>query len=170
MKYFNGFSLRGEETLFEAYTSKSEYCVSGFSYGAQKALEYAYTYKGRIDKLILLSPAFFQSQKSSFIRTQLRYFKADEAAYVKTFLENVSFPSTSSLETYLEVGTAEELESLLTYVWDEEKILSLKNRGVEIEMFFGKKDKIIDAQSALDFFTPLCTTYTLKDSGHLLNP
>jgi len=170
VKYFHGFSLRAEEALFEAYTHKSEYCVAGFSYGAQKALEYAYSYKGRIDKLILLSPAFFQNQKSSFIRTQLRYFQADEAAYVKTFLENVSFPSIASLETYLEVGTVEELESLLSYVWDEEKIIALKNRGVEIEVFLGAKDKIIEVKSTLDFFRPLCTTYTLKDSGHILNP
>lgn len=168
LKYFHGFSLRNEECLFEAYTASSAYCVAGFSYGAQKALEYAYAHKGRIDKLILLSPAFFQNQKPSFIRTQLRYFQADKAAYVKTFLENVSFPSTLSLDSYLEVGTAEELESLLTYVWDEKKIEALQKRGVEIEVFLGEKDKIIDVQSSLDFFKPLVCTYTFKNRGHSL--
>lgn len=169
MQYFHGFSLKNEACLFEEYTSKSEYCVAGFSYGAQKALEYAYAYQGRIDKLILLSPAFFQNKKPSFIRTQLRYFNTDKAAYVKTFLENVSFPSRLSLDSYLEVGRAEELESLLIYKWDEKKILALKSRGVEIEVFLGAKDKIIDVKSTLEFFKPLSTTYTIQNYGHSLN-
>ncbi|NOR56415.1 MAG: pimelyl-ACP methyl ester esterase BioV [Sulfurovum sp.] len=168
MTYFNGFSLDGEEALFEAYTSKSVYCVAGFSYGAQKALEHAYAHKGRIDKLILLSPAFFQNQKPSFIRTQLRYFESDKTAYVKQFLANVAYPSKENLEQYLNVGKVQELDALLTYIWELDKIQTLLERGIEIEVFFGEKDKIIDVQSALDFFKPLCTTYFLKNMGHSL--
>ena len=62
-KYFNGFSLQNEEELFSEYLLQSELCVAGFSYGAQKAFEYVYKSKERIDRLILLSPAFFQTQK-----------------------------------------------------------------------------------------------------------
>jgi len=166
--YFNGFSLQKEEELFSEYLIKSELCVAGFSYGAQKAFEYVYESKERIDRLILLSPAFFQTQKPSFIRTQLRYFEAGQEAYVKQFLANITHPSSLDLSVYLNVGSKEELESLLTYVWDKKKIQEVLDRGTTIEVFLGKDDKIIDAQAAFDFFAPLTTTYFMKSVGHLL--
>ena len=167
-KYFNGFSLQNEEELFWEYLIQSELCVAGFSYGAQRAFEYVYESKERIDRLILLSPAFFQTQKSSFIRTQLRYFEAGQEAYVKQFLANVTYPSKTELSAYLKVGTKEELEALLTYAWDERKIQEVLDRGTKIEVFLGKDDKIIDEQETFDFFAPLTTTYFMKSVGHLL--
>ena len=168
MKYFNGFSLQNEEELFTPYLIKSDYCVAGFSYGAQQAFEYVYHAKERIDRLILLSPAFFQTQKPSFIRTQLRYFEAGQEAYVKQFLANVAYPSKLELSDYLEIGSKEELEALLTYEWDNNKIQEVLNRGTTIEVFLGTEDKIIDAQDAFTFFESSCTIYLLKKSGHLL--
>jgi len=168
MKYFNGFSLQHEDEIFDDYFTKSDYTVAGFSYGAQQAFEYAYASKERIERLILLSPAFFQTQKSSFIRTQLRYFESDQEAYVKQFLSNVTYPSDIDLSAYLNVGTKRELESLLSYTWDEDKLKELSGRGTTIEVFFGKEDKIIDAEAALSFFSPLTTSYLIKDSGHIL--
>ena len=53
--------------LYEVITTESAYCVAGFSYGAQQAFEYVYHATERIDRLILLSPAFFQTQKPSFV-------------------------------------------------------------------------------------------------------
>lgn len=169
MKYFNGFSLRNEETIFDRYISKSEYAVAGFSYGAQQAFEYAYASKERIERLILLSPAFFQTQKPSFIRTQLRYFEADQEAYVKQFLSNVVYPTDIDLSEYLDVGTKEQLNALLSYTWDEDKLRELNDRGTTIEVFFGEKDKIIDSKTASDFFSSIVTTYMIKDAGHILN-
>ncbi len=168
MKYFSGFSLQKEEKLFSEYLIQSELCVAGFSYGAQRAFEYVYKSKERIDRLILLSPAFFQTQKPSFIRTQLRYFEAGQEAYVKQFLANVTYPSILDLSNYLKVGTNDELEGLLTYMWDKKKIQEVLDRGTTIEVFLGKNDKIIDAQGAFEFFEPLTTTYFIKDVGHLL--
>ena len=168
MKYFSGFSLHGEEALFSSYLTKSAYCVAGFSYGAQQALEYVYDSKIRVDRLILLSPAFFQTQKPSFVRTQLRYFEAGQEAYVKQFLSNVTYPAKTDLSSYLKVGTKEALEALLTYKWDTNKIQEVLDRGTTIEVFLGKDDKIIDAQAAFDFFSPMTTTYFMKDAGHLL--
>lgn len=168
MKYFNGFSLHGEEALFSQYFSESKYTVAGFSYGAQQALEHVYNTKTRVERLILLSPAFFQTEKPSFSRTQLRYFEAGQEAYIKKFLFNVTYPSGSNLSDYLEEGTTEELESLLTYTWKKEKIKEILDKGTTIEVFLGKRDKIIDAQAAFDFFAPLTTTYFMKDAGHLL--
>ena len=168
MQYFHGFSLENEEELFKDYLHQSAYTVAGFSYGAQQAFEYVYHAKTRIDRLILLSPAFFQTEKSSFVRTQLRYFEAGKEAYVKQFLDNAAYPSTLSLENYLKVGTKDELEALLTYVWDEEKLQVLLARGVQIEVFLGESDKILDTQKAMAFFTKCCTTYSIKKSGHIL--
>ena len=168
MKYFNGFSLQNEKELFTPYLVNSDYCVAGFSYGAQQAFEYVYHAKERIDRLILLSPAFFQTQKTSFIRAQLRYFEAGKEDYVKQFLANVAYPSCLDLSNYLKVGTKEELEALLTYVWDKKKIQEVLDRGTTIEVFFGEDDKIIDAQKAFDFFAPFTTTYFVKGVGHLL--
>jgi pimeloyl-ACP methyl ester carboxylesterase len=169
MKYFNGFSLQREEELFTPYLINSDYCVTGFSYGAQKAFEYVYHSKERIDRLILLSPAFFQTQKPSFIRTQLRYFEAGQTDYVQQFLSNVTYHSSLDLSSYLEVGTREELESLLTYHWDTNKMQEILDKGTTIEVFLGSEDKIIDAQEAFHFFSPLSTTYFIKNVGHLLS-
>ena len=168
MRYFSGFSLHDEEVLFSDYLINSEYCVAGFSYGAQQAFEYVYTSKTRIDRLILLSPAFFQTQKPSFIRAQLRYFEAEQQSYVEQFLKNVAYPSTHLLEEYLKVGTKEELEDLLTYNWDKQKIQTLLERGITIEVFFGSEDKIINVHDAFSFFKELTTTYFVKGVGHLL--
>ena len=168
MTYFNGFSFQQEEALFAEYLIESDYCVAGFSYGAQQAFEYAYYSKKRIDRLILLSPAFFQTQKPSFVRTQLRYFEAGQEAYVKQFLANAAHPSSFDLSAYLKVGTKEELEALLSYTWDKEKIQEVLDRGTTIEVFLGEEDKIIDAQEAFKFFKPLTTTYFMKRVGHIL--
>ena len=168
LKYFNGFSLCKEEGLFTEYLIESDLCVAGFSYGAQQALEYVLQSKERVDRLILLSPAFFQTQKASFIRAQLRYFDADRDAYVSQFLKNVAYPSNITLNDHLCVGSREALESLLTYVWDAEKIRRIQERGTVVEVFLGGKDKIIDAAAAYGFFSSYSVTYFIKDAGHLL--
>jgi len=168
MCYFNGFSLQDEEKYFSDYLLQSDLCIAGFSYGAQEAFEHVYNTKERVDRLILLSPAFFQTEKSSFTRTQLRYFEAGQEAYVKQFLENASYPSNFDLCANLKVGSKEELDTLLTYVWDKDKMKEILNRGTVIEVFLGEKDKIIDSKEAFDFFASLTTTYFMKDVGHLL--
>ena len=168
MRYFNGFALQNEEHFFKEYLVEGDFTVAGFSYGAQKAFEYAYASHERVDRLILLSPAFFQNQKSSFIRTQLRYFKSDQEAYTQQFLKNVSFPSLLTLDDNLANGTYEELEELLSYVWDRDKILELQQRGVEIEVFLGGRDKIVLTQKSLEFFSDVTTTYLFKGCGHFL--
>ena len=167
VKYFSGFSLSSEEALFSGFVPYTDFTVAGFSYGAQRALEYAYHCESRIDRLVLLAPAFFQTEKASFIRVQLRYFESEKAAYVSLFLKNVTYPSKVSLSNYVDIGTKEDLEALLTYQWDKQKIEALQARGISIEVFLGGKDKIISSQHAQDFFTTT-TNYILKDAGHLL--
>ncbi len=168
MRYFNGFSLCNEEKFFKEQLIKSEYSVAGFSYGAQKAFEYVYNTTERVDRLVLISPAFFQNHKKSFIKTQLRYFKADKEAYRKEFLKNVAYPSSIDLSSYVCDGSYEELESLLGYVWEKEKVLELLARGVTIEVFMGDKDKIVDIDKSYNFFSDLVPVYLFKGRGHLL--
>ena len=168
MKYFNGFSLKGEEPFFSEYLIDSDYAVAGFSYGAQKAFEYVLNTKERIDRLILISPAFFQNHKKSYIKMQLRYFKADKEAYRKEFLKNVVYPSTNFLDEYIVDGTYEELDDLLSYVWEEEKIKALIAKGIKIEVFMGDADKIVNAEKSFEFFSKLVPVYLFKGKGHLL--
>jgi len=168
MKYFNGFSLRDEESLFTEQLVESRYVVAGFSYGAQKAFEYVYNSKERVDRVILISPAFFQNHKKSFIKSQLRYYKADREAYTEQFLKNVSYPSSLDLSGYLSSGSYEELEALLSYVWERDKIEELQRRGVIIEVFIGAEDKIVDSKMSFDFFSEFATVYFVKGVGHLL--
>ena len=168
MIFFSGFSLQGEEVFFEDFLLSSDMCVAGFSYGAQQAFEFVYQRKERVDRLILLSPAFFQTEKTSFIRTQLHYFEAGKEAYMKQFLRNTVFPSKTDLSAYVKKGSKAELEALLRYEWDVQKIKAVLDRGTIIEVFLGLDDKIIPVKKARDFFTPLVTTYILKDTGHLL--
>ena len=169
MRYFNGFSLCNEAFFFKEQLIESEYAVAGFSYGAQKAFEYVYNTTERVDRLVLVSPAFFQNHKKSFIKTQLRYFKADKEVYTKHFLQNVAYPSSVDLTSYLSDGTYDELESLLSYIWEKEKILELLDRGVTIEVFMGDKDKIVDVEKSYEFFSDLLPVYLFRGKGHLLS-
>ena len=170
MRYFNGFSLCNEDKFFKEQLIESKYAVAGFSYGAQKAFEYVYNSTERVDRLVLISPAFFQNHKKSFIKTQLRYFKADQEAYSKQFLQNVAYPSSIDLSSYLCEEIYEELEALLSYVWEKEKILELLARGVTIEVFMGDRDKIVDIEKSYKFFLDLVPVYLFKGRGHLLLP
>lgn len=166
--YFSGFCFYEESELFDEYIIRNDFTISGFSYGAIKAFEEALNTQNRVDKLQLFSPAFFQNFDEKFKRTQLMYFKKDANSYVQTFLDNVIYPSNKDISKYFKLGTIEELEELLTYVWDEEKLQKLVDRGTIVEVYLGAKDKIIDSLKAKEFFQKFATIYYIKEKGHLL--
>jgi len=168
MKFFSGFSLNGEKELFREFLIDSKFTIVGFSYGAIRAFEYAINSKERVDRLILLSPALFHNKTRAFIKSQLRYFKLDRENYINSFLKNIAYPSDIDLKKYLKEGTVKELEYLLTYRWDSQRLKELKRSGVDIEVFLGDRDRIIDSDIALEFFSTITTTYLLKDRGHIL--
>ena len=168
MHYFSGFCLLKEEELFDFWLDSSDFTVAGFSYGAIKALDYALNCKGRVDRLILLSPAFFNDKDEKFKRLQLLYFNKDNKIYIDNFVKNITFGSNIDIKKYLKEGSKEELEELLFYTWDINKLKELKNRGVTIEVVLGGKDKIIDAKKAKEFFEDIATVYYIKDANHLL--
>nr|WP_041654803.1 pimelyl-ACP methyl ester esterase BioV [Arcobacter sp. L] len=166
--FFSGFCFSNESELFNEYIIRNDFTISGFSYGAIKAFEEALNTQDRVDKLQLFSPAFFQNFDEKFKRTQLMYFKKDENTYVQTFLNNVIYPSNKDISKYFKLGTAQELEELLTYVWNEEKLQKLVDKGVKIEVYLGEDDKIIDSLKVKEFFQKFATIYYIKEKGHLL--
>lgn len=169
MIYFSGFCLRGESELFADWLVQSDYAVAGFSYGAIRALEYAFSSSRRIDRLLLFSPAFFQSKKERFVTLQLEAFRQDPESYRRNFLARAASPAHIDLEPYLKEGSYEELEELLRYRWEAEKLRTLQARGTVIEVFIGEKDRIIYTKGALEFFIPLATaTYRFREAGHIL--
>ena len=167
--YHSGFCLENESELFDEFINKNDFTVSAFSYGAIKAFEEVLYSKQRVDKLQLFSPAFFQTKDKKFKRMQLMFYKKDENAYCNNFLENISYPSGIDCSKYFGKGTYAELEELLNFNWDEEKLQAVVNKGVQIEVFLGEDDKIIEAQKAKDFFVNYATVYFIKDVGHILN-
>ena len=165
--YFNGFSLVNEEKLLIQYIEKSDFVVTGFSYGAIKALEYVLTTNKRVDKLQLFSPAYFNDKDKKYKRMQLMYFKKDASAYCDNFLKNSGFPQGKS-SRYFDMGTYEELEELLHYEWTSEKFEQLLSKHIKIEVFLGSDDNIIDSSEALEFFRKFSEVYYIKNKGHIL--
>ena len=171
MNYFNGFLMKGEETLFENLLVKGECIAAGFSMGAIKALEFAIEQKRRVDRLILLSPAFFHSTDKEFADRQISAWNRSADTYSSVFLKNCAYPSNLDLRPMLSDGSSDELRYLLEYRWDPEKISRLISRGVVVEVFLGSQDRIIDARQALEFFEnagAIC--YLFKEAGHILQP
>lgn len=168
MKYFSGFALENESALFDALLDRSDYCVAGFSYGAQKALDFASLYKGRIDTLQLFSPAFFQTSGEKFRRLQLFGYKKDPAVYMKNFEKECHAPYTNSCDALFGEGSYEALEELLTYEFELQALEDLTKRNVAIEVYLGGKDHIIDPLLAKKFFLPYATTYLIKNANHFL--
>ncbi len=172
MRYFSGFALGGEAGLFDeiiAPYKDNPYVVAGFSYGAVKAVEQVYGGCERVERLILLSPAYFAGRGRAFVKTQMIHFRKDRAVYLEKFLENASYPAQKSLlERYRADATVRDLEELLTYPWSVEKLREIERRGTKIETYLGAKDKIVDAEAAHDFFKNFGDSYLFKEYGHIL--
>jgi hypothetical protein len=168
MQYYSGFSLAHESTLFNRYLIADDFTIAGFSYGAIKAFEEVYKTTKRIDRLQLFSPAFFQYENDQFKRLQLLSYKKDQQRYRDHFVRNITYPKKVNISGYLIEGTYHELHELMHYVWDQDKLAKLVERGVDIEVYLGEKDKIINSMAARDFFQPYATVYFIKEVGHIL--
>ncbi|OCL85017.1 hypothetical protein AAW30_00159 [Arcobacter porcinus] len=166
--YFSGFCFSNESELFEEYIEKGDFIVSGFSYGAIKAFLEVKNSKKRVDKLQLFSPAFFQNKDEKFKRMQVMFFKKDEKTYIKTFLNNVKDNSSKNIDKFYKKGNYEELDELINFKWNKEDLEELVKKGLKIEVFLGKNDKIIDSLEAKEFFKDFATVYYFKDKGHIL--
>ena len=168
MLFFSGFGLNCEEQLFDFWLEKNDFCVAGFSYGAIKAVEYCLNSKSRIDRLILISPAFFNDKDNKYKRMQLLYYSKDKQAYTENFLEHITSGSNVDLTQYINSTNKEQLEELLYYTWSKEKLQKIASRGTIIEVILGGEDKIIDAKKAKEFFEDVANVYYIKDANHIL--
>ncbi len=167
MVYYSGFSLKDDSSFFDQYLKQSDYNVAGFSYGAIKAFEYTYSCKERVDTLQLFSPAFFQTKPKTFKRAQIMAYKKDKEKYLSQFIKGCFEPN--QLKKTLHVSTSQsELEELLHYEWDAKKLKEIQKSGVQIEVYLGNEDKIIDVQSAKEFLLPFATTYLINGANHFL--
>lgn len=168
MKFFSGFCLANEQELFAPYLIESDFTIAGFSYGAIKALEYAITCNERIDTLQLFSPAFFHNKDTKFKKLQTLSFSKNSEAYTQNFMQNIVYPSSFDMQPFFKQGSLEELHELLHYTWDEASLQTLKERGINIEVYVGECDTIIDAMTVKDFFVPYAKVYYFKRVGHIL--
>ena len=159
MKYFSGFCLCNEKELFKKYLEDGEFVVAGFSKGAQDALEYVLNTDKRVDKLQLLSPAFFDYPQK-IIQMNLKAFEKNKSAYIKNFLTKAGFYN----KNYVCDCSVEELKRLFTFNW--EKIKKIKD--IKIEIFLGEYDKILALKKAYDFFKSYGDVYFIKKANHFL--
>lgn len=170
MKFYSGFSLKNELYLFKNYINNSDYSVCGFSYGAIKAfkdVKKQIKNNHRVDTLILLSPAFFQTKPLKFKKLQLMAYKKDKDTYLKQFINSCFSPYEKKIIEHCD-STLDELDELLNYEWLIDDLKELKNKGVKIEVYLGGKDKIIDVIGAKELFLDVATITYIKDANHFL--
>ncbi|GAB6044673.1 pimelyl-ACP methyl ester esterase BioV [Caminibacter profundus] len=172
MKYFSGFCLCEERELFKYYLENKDFVVAGFSKGAQDAVKYVLNTTYRINKLQLISPAFFDYDEK-IINLNIAAFKKDKNSYIKNFLTKAGVSEWRIENGKLRMEnkefkicdcSVEDLEKLLRFDWREiEKIKSIK-----IEVFLGENDKIINVKKAYEFFTKFADVYFIKKANHFL--
>ena len=167
MQFYHGFALKGEAHFFKEQIDHGSYVVSGFSYGAIKAFQQVLSSKTRVDKLQLLSPAFFQNRSDKYRRLQMMGYKKNSALYIEKFLENCFLPYEQK-EITLGKHSAQALEELLYFEWNITDLQKLLERGTEIEVYLGGDDKISDISAAYTFFLPFATVTLLKRTNHFL--
>jgi len=159
MKYFSGFCLCNESELFKPYLETGEFVVAGFSRGAQKALEFVLNTSERVDKLQLLSPAFFEYSEK-LIKLNLDAFKKDKNRYIKNFLKKAGLKEWD----YVCDCTLEELKELFEYDWGRIKLL----KNIKVEVYLGEYDKISASKKAYEFFKDYADVYFIKKANHFL--
>lgn len=167
MKFFSGFCLNNESDLFSEYIPKQQASIVGFSYGAIKAFNHSLATKDFFKKLILLSPAFYKQTSIDFREAQVASFKADPKLYELKLLKKAGLTDTE-IEKYAKIGTVSELSELLNFEWGEDGFEKLLTNRVEIEVYLGSNDKIVDATASMEFFKNFATVYYIKNKNHFL--
>ncbi|BCD68279.1 pimelyl-ACP methyl ester esterase BioV [Nitratiruptor sp. YY09-18] len=171
MRFYSGFGFRNDKLLFLEYLDRGKFCIAGFSFGTQKALLDALqtiTEGGRVEKLQLFSPAFFNYLPKELKNKEIIAYAKNQELYMRFFYKKASYPAMMDLEKFQSKPTLGELKELLFFEWKCEDLESLKRSGVEIEVYLGEQDKIIDSKKAKEFFIQYATVYMIKDVGHLL--
>ena len=171
MRYFSGFGFQHEQLLFKDMLDRSEYSVAGFSYGAQRALEFALhaIEEGkRVQKLQLISPAYFNEMPKDVKHKQLVTFAKNQDAYMHFFYKKACYPASIDCSRFYAKASLGDLKRLLLYEWCKEDLQKIVESGVIVEVYVGELDKIIDPRKVEEFFKPYAQIYFIKGVGHIL--
>ncbi len=168
MKFFSAFGLKNEQELFRFWLNCNDFCVAGFSSGAIDALEYTLNSKNRVDRLILISPIFFESIDRDELNKRVKIFKKRYKKFMSEYYKKIDIGSRLDIAKYKTNATLLELENALFYNWSIEKLEKIIKRGTVVEVILSQDDKISDSKYALYFFKDITTTYLIKDVNHLL--
>jgi pimeloyl-ACP methyl ester carboxylesterase len=167
VKFFSGFCVEGERELFAEYLPPKEAYVAGFSYGAIEAIEYAASTKEFLKKLILLSPAYYAHKDEEFCAAQYAAFIADPELYRIKLLKRSGLDEETAAK-YAKMGTKEELDKLLHFKWPLHLFEELAKKGVEIEIYIGRGDRVVESDASSEFFRQFGTVYYIKNKNHFL--
>ena len=170
MVFYSGFSLQNDKVFFDSYLDNSVYSVAGFSYGAQKAflhVKQMIQKKQRVDRLQLISPAFFQAKAERFKKLQLKGYEKDSKLYLKNFIQSCFFPYEVQ-EIEHNTHSIKDLEDLLFFKWNIDELVFIKESGVLIEVYLGGKDSVSDVTNAYEFFKEVADITYIKDANHFL--
>ncbi|NPA66038.1 MAG: pimelyl-ACP methyl ester esterase BioV [Epsilonproteobacteria bacterium] len=170
MQFHSGFSLQNDDVFFQSFIENNDFYIYGFSYGAIKAyldVKRLLAKGQRVDRLILFSPAFFQTKDEKFKRLQKMAYKKNKQLYLQNFITSCFAPYSVKKVEHTE-NSIKELEELLEYIWDINGLKELSNKGIKIEVYLGGEDKIIDVESAYKFFTQIADVTLLKKANHFL--
>ena len=170
MRFYSGFCLEDESFLFSHLIENGAFNLYGFSYGAIKAFEE--TKKKlenfeRVDKLVLFSPAFFQTSSQAFKKLQLRSFSKNSSRYLNNFIKSC-FAPYDVMDVKIRQDGVEDLEKLLYHEWKRDELLRLNEQGVVVEVYLGEKDEIIDVNGAFEFFKDVANVTFFKNANHFL--
>ncbi|WP_104749622.1 pimelyl-ACP methyl ester esterase BioV [Helicobacter cynogastricus] len=174
--YFSGFGFANESWLFGWILEKcTRYDVAGFSYGATRALEYAYEQvkqEKRVQRLVLIAPCMLAHKSQAFKNLQLKAYQQNPQAYMQAFFEKIGWSALlaqdPNLEHYTHLGSLEDLQNLLNYHYAPEKLEFLCAKGVRLEVFIGLEDAIMDAKALCAFFRDYGCVWQFKGANHLL--
>ncbi|MCD6432511.1 MAG: pimelyl-ACP methyl ester esterase BioV [Sulfurimonas sp.] len=170
MKFYSGFSLQNENFFFKSFIDNSDYTVCGFSYGAIKAFEHVkkqLACSKRVDRLQLFSPVFFQTKSAKFKKLQLMSYRKNRDGYLMQFIDSCFSPYAKKRVEHSN-STLDELDELLNYEWNIQELQDIVDKGVKVEVYLGDKDKIIDVESAREFFLQATTITYIKNANHFL--
>ena len=171
MLFFSGFGFRTEKVLFREFLDFGEFTIAGFSRGAQRAFLEALrkVERGeRLQKLQLLAPAYFDYLPKAAKHKEILTFAKNPEAYMRFFYKKVAYPAKLDITPFKVQPTLGELKELLLFTWDSSKLAQLRKMGVEIEVYLGEYDTIVDSKKCAAFFKPYATIYTIRGAGHLL--
>jgi pimeloyl-ACP methyl ester carboxylesterase len=167
--FYDGFQFQNSKKLVKKWLKDDSYTVGGFSYGATLALRKTLETTQRIDTLQLFSPAFFNGSSEAFKKSQLLGFRRNRENYRKLFFENSFYPDEVDSSYISDSGSISELKDLLYWNWVRKDLQKLEDRGVEIEVYIGERDRIIDSQKAVEFFRGIGQLCYIKGVGHTLS-